>query len=126
MQREFFRKKDELSLIDHEAGEALARIGWWHTHPNALPVFMSSTDMSTQHLKFFKPHDYSVVLNPHRMIWKAFVGNNAVEVPAIMLIDHYMAKEKDVKRKKNKKKSGWNKRKKVQRMKREKREKSRR
>lgn len=76
LQREFFRMKDELYTTDHDAGEALARIGWWHTHPNGLPVFMSSTDMSTQHLKFFKPHDYSVVLNPHRMIWKAFVGND--------------------------------------------------
>lgn len=87
LQREFFRMKDELTARNPSQGEKLSRIGWWHTHPNGLPVFMSSTDMETQRLKFFREHDYSVVLNPHRMIWKAFAGRNADEVPAIMLFD---------------------------------------
>ena len=120
LQREFFRIKEELTLNHPEAGEALTRIGWWHTHPNSLPVFMSSTDMSTQHLKYFKPHDYSVVLNPHRLIWRAFVGKDAVEVPAIMLIDSYTPKPKKTVSLKAKHKSGWNKRKKIKSLKREK------
>ena len=108
LQREFFRMKDELTLKNPTLGERLSRIGWWHTHPNGLPVFMSSTDMETQRIKFFKAHDYSVVLNPHRMIWKAFVGRNADEVPAIMLLDKYI----HVKERKHKKaKKSWKKKK---------------
>lgn len=108
LQRVFFRMKDELTAQNPSKGENLSRIGWWHTHPNGLPVFMSSTDMETQRIKFFKDHDYSVVLNPHRMIWKAFIGRNADEVPAIMLIDKYIP-EKSVKTKKAKK--NWKKKK---------------
>ncbi len=126
LQREFFRIKEDLTLTHPDAGEALTRIGWWHTHPNSLPVFMSSTDMSTQRLKFFKPHDYSVVLNPHRMTWKAFIGKDAVEVPAIMLIDSYIPKAKKKNTTKAKHKSAWNKRKKKKRLNKEKKRKLRR
>lgn len=85
LQRAFFRMKDDLSAVDPQAGEALSVLGWFHTHPNQLPVFMSGTDMETQRLKFFRPEHFAVVLNPHRRIWKAFKGKEAAEVPAVML-----------------------------------------
>lgn len=52
-------------------------LGWFHTHPNGLPTFMSSTDMITQRGVFNSEHNYSVVLNPHTLSWKAFRGCNA-------------------------------------------------
>lgn len=54
-------------------------IGWFHTHPNSLPTFMSGTDMVTQHSTFNCEYNYSVVLNPHTKSWKAFRGYDAVD-----------------------------------------------
>ena len=88
LQRQFFEKQEELSKTNPELADALKIIGWWHTHPNYLPVFMSETDMETQRLKFSKPNQYSLVLNPHRGIFRAFAGCNAEEVPVIMLLEH--------------------------------------
>jgi hypothetical protein len=67
--------------------ERLAVLGWWHTHPNSLDVFLSSTDMETIRLKYYKPEKYSMVLNPHRGIFRAFAGGGDVEVPVVMLLD---------------------------------------
>ena len=47
-------------------------IGWFHTHPNSLPVFMSSTDLITQTRFFADDLGYAIVLNPHKLCWKAF------------------------------------------------------
>lgn len=87
MQREFYRMQDELAKTDPEGAEELTILGWWHTHPNDLPIFMSGTDMETQQLKYNKPEKYAVVLNPHRGIWRAFAGKTAEEVPALMLLE---------------------------------------
>lgn len=87
LQREFFEKQEKLAKINPELAALLKIIGWWHTHPNDLPVFMSETDMQTQREQFFKPNQYSLVLNPQRGIWRAFAGCNAEEVPSIMLLD---------------------------------------
>lgn len=54
-------------------------IGWFHTHPNNLPVFMSSTDMGTQRAFFFEEWHFSVVLNPHRRLAACFRGRGAVD-----------------------------------------------
>ena len=86
LQRLFFQMKEELERIDPKEAEELKIIGWWHTHPNNLPVWMSETDMETQRLKYFEQNKYSVVLNPHRGIWRAFAGKNAHEVPSVMLL----------------------------------------
>ena len=86
LQQEFFDMKEELARTDSKASEDLCVIGWWHTHPNNLPVFMSETDKETQRLKYFKPEKYAVVLNPHKGIWRAFAGADAREVAAIMLV----------------------------------------
>lgn len=87
LQQEFFDMKEELASTDSKATEDLCVIGWWHTHPNDLPVFMSGTDMETQRLKYFKPEKYAVVLNPHKGIWRAFAGADAREVAAVMLVN---------------------------------------
>ena len=50
-------------------------------------MFFSSTDLETQRLKYYKAEKYAVVLNPHRGVWRAFAGADAVEVPAIMLAE---------------------------------------
>ena len=87
LQQEFFDMQEKIAITDPRAAEELSVIGWWHTHPNDLPVFMSGTDMETQRLKYFKPEKYAVVLNPHKGIWRAFAGADAREVAAIMLVD---------------------------------------
>lgn len=86
LQQAFFELKNELSKTDPIAAEQLKVLGWWHTHPNALDVFLSSIDMETVKLKYYKPEKYSVVLNPHRGLFRAFSGGNAVEVPMMMLL----------------------------------------
>jgi hypothetical protein len=53
-------------------------IGWYHTHPNDLGVFMSATDRRTQELYFNKPGDFAIVLNPQRCHSQAFLGPECV------------------------------------------------
>lgn len=86
LQQIFFQLKENFARTDPEGAEQLEVLGWYHTHPNNLDVFLSSTDMETVKLKYYKPEKYSVVLNPHRGIFRAFAGENAVEVPVIMLL----------------------------------------
>ena len=51
---------------EHYKEEGFYIIGWFHTHPNNLSVFMSSTDMGTQQAFFNQDWHFSIVLNPHR------------------------------------------------------------
>ncbi len=67
------------ALLEHEHLSDLQIIGWYHTHPNSLDVFMSGTDKNTQRLHFNQKWHFAIVLNPHREIWKAFNGADAVE-----------------------------------------------
>jgi proteasome lid subunit RPN8/RPN11 len=87
LQQTFFQLKEDLAVTDPQFAEELTVLGWWHTHPNALDVFLSSTDMETIRLKYNKPEKYSVVLNPHRRLFRAFAGGTAMEVPVILLMD---------------------------------------
>lgn len=93
LQAAFFEMKEHLSKSDPILAEELAIIGWWHTHPNNLPVFMSETDMETQRLKYYKPEKYSLVINPHKGVFRAFIGRDAVEVPIVMLTANEAEKE---------------------------------
>lgn len=70
---------------DADPEKKLQVIGWYHTHPNELSVFMSGTDRRTQRLFF--PHDwqFAIVLNPHRKYWKAFYGAQAIECPGFII-----------------------------------------
>ncbi len=47
-------------------------IGWFHTHPNSLPTFMSSTDMGTQRTFFYQDWHFSAVMNPQRHLLSCF------------------------------------------------------
>lgn len=62
-------------------------IGWYHSHPNELPVFMSGTDLNTQAKFFYNEWQFSVVINPHKQIWRAFVGRNAPECEGLIATD---------------------------------------
>ncbi|OJJ19954.1 hypothetical protein BKI52_15870 [marine bacterium AO1-C] len=66
-------------LLENNSGLGDYIIGWYHTHPNTLDVFMSGTDRNTQRLFFNQDWHFAIVLNPHREIWKAFQGAEATE-----------------------------------------------
>jgi len=72
-------------LIDGNPELGLQVIGWYHTHPNNLSVFMSGTDLNTQQQFFDCPWQFAIVLNPHRKIWQAFVGKEAELVGGFQL-----------------------------------------
>lgn len=75
--------KEMLDHVDREleqGGESRNQIiGWYHTHPNSLDVFMSGTDMGTQRRLFANEWHFAIVLNPQRKLWRAFQGPNASE-----------------------------------------------
>lgn len=49
-------------------------LGWYHTHPGVLDIFMSGTDRNTQRRLFGNDWQFALVLNPQRLIWKVFRG----------------------------------------------------
>ncbi len=67
------------SLLERRGKGDMYIIGWYHTHPNSLDVFMSGTDRGTQERMFNKDWQFAIVLNPQRKIWKAFHGASARE-----------------------------------------------
>ena len=77
-------KKDELLKED----DGLNVIGWYHTHPNNLSVFMSGTDMNTQNTMFPEHWHFAMVLNPHQKVWKVFQGDDC------KIINAYRIKKK--------------------------------
>jgi len=70
--------KEMLDDVD-KLSTALQVIGWYHTHPNNLDVFMSGTDCATQSRLFGNNWQFAIVLNPHRCIWRAFYGSSSNE-----------------------------------------------
>jgi len=80
--------KDMLDEVDVGAtrdGTSDQVIGWYHTHPRTLGIFMSGVDKETQRRMFSQPWHFAVVLNPHRREWKVFRGKDAVECPGYFL-----------------------------------------
>ncbi|MBF0344755.1 MAG: hypothetical protein HQL06_11055 [Nitrospirae bacterium] len=70
--------QDIYNRIDqHIENEILHIIGWYHTHPNNLNVFMSTTDMATQKRVFNQDWLFAVVMNPHKQKWKVYQGCDA-------------------------------------------------
>jgi proteasome lid subunit RPN8/RPN11 len=67
------------SMQESILGGGMQIIGWYHTHPNQLDVFMSGTDTNTQMLFFINDWQFAIVLNPQKKIWRAFHGKNAEE-----------------------------------------------
>lgn len=70
---------DEADLYLDDQEYQLRIIGWYHTHPMTLQVFMSGTDMNTQRTFFPNYWQFAVVLNPHRQLWRSFLGGDALE-----------------------------------------------
>jgi proteasome lid subunit RPN8/RPN11 len=70
--------KEMLDDVDNQETN-LQVIGWYHTHPNNLGVFMSGTDCATQSRLFGNDWQFAIVLNPHKKIWKAFYGYDSHE-----------------------------------------------
>jgi len=69
--------KQMIDRVDHlieSQNKKIQIIGWYHTHPNSLDVFMSHTDKSTQRQMFHNDWQFAIVLNPHKRIWQVFQG----------------------------------------------------
>jgi len=74
--------KEMFDYVDQKLDESnsnLQIIGWYHTHPNSLSVFMSGTDQATQRRMFANEWQFAVVLNPHHKKWKVFYGIESKE-----------------------------------------------
>ena len=67
------------ALTNQEEWADLQIIGWYHTHPGRLSVFMSGTDLNTQRKMFSKNWQFAIVLNPQKQTWRAFRGADARE-----------------------------------------------
>jgi len=52
-------------------------VGWFHTHPNSLPAFMSGTDRATQRSFFSAGWHFALGLNPHRRLAACFHAADA-------------------------------------------------
>ncbi len=76
--------KEMLDDVDR-LNTGLQVIGWYHTHPNDLDVFMSGTDRATQSRLFGNDWQFAIVLNPHKRIWRAFYGSNSSECRGYVL-----------------------------------------
>ena len=76
---------DAMDRKSRETGRTLDVIGWFHTHPNSLPTFMSGTDRSTQVRNFNSDNNYALVLNPHTGSWKAYRTASVVDAECRML-----------------------------------------
>ena len=77
---------DKLDTINEDNQDSeLQVIGWYHTHPGRLSVFMSGTDLNTQRKMFSKDWQFAIVLNPQKQIWRAFSGSEAKESQGYML-----------------------------------------
>lgn len=69
-----------LDIYDEKYKEdGLFIIGWFHTHPNNLPVFMSSTDMGTQRAFFDQEWHFALVINPHKKLIACFHSVGAAQ-----------------------------------------------
>lgn len=66
-------------ILDARPEERLQIIGWYHTHPKGLDVFMSTTDLDTQQQTFANDWQFAIVLNPQKKTWRAFRGKEAQE-----------------------------------------------
>lgn len=82
--RIIYEKKDE---FNKKTGRNVVIVGWFHTHPNALSCFMSSTDRMTQSLFFDGDNTYSIVINPQRHLLKAFRAKECYAAQAFLMLD---------------------------------------
>ncbi len=77
---------DALDTINEDSeNDDFQVIGWYHTHPGRLSVFMSGTDLNTQRTMFSKDWQFAIVLNPQKQIWRAFSEADAKECNGYIL-----------------------------------------
>jgi proteasome lid subunit RPN8/RPN11 len=88
--KEMFDKADKLL---EQSGSEFQIIGWYHTHPNTLDVFMSGTDQATQSRLFGNDWQFAIVLNPQRRIWRAFYGSHSKECKGYIIENEYQNPE---------------------------------
>ncbi len=81
--KEMLDQVDE--ILDANPNNDLQIIGWYHTHPNELSVFMSGTDRATQSLLFFQDWHFAIVLNPHTHVWRVFYGKDSIECEGFVI-----------------------------------------
>jgi proteasome lid subunit RPN8/RPN11 len=75
---------DEIDRL-REAGETSGQvIGWYHTHPRHLRVFMSGTDLATQKRLFSCDWHFALVINPQKCRLRAYRGRDAHECSVIV------------------------------------------
>jgi len=75
----------EVDVMRDEETTRLHVIGWYHTHPGELDVFMSSVDRHTQEQLFSEDWQFAIVLNPQRCTWRAFNGRASQECRGVWL-----------------------------------------
>ena len=83
--REMHRELDQINA-DCPEEKKMDVVGWFHTHANALDVFMSATDRGTQSRLFSGERAIAMVLNPHRKIWKCYRSGSCEDTKAELLI----------------------------------------
>lgn len=74
-------------LLAQSPHKELQVIGWYHTHPNGLDVYMSGTDRETQSRMFAQDWQFAIVLNPQKRRWRAFFGREARECRGYVIAD---------------------------------------
>lgn len=74
-------------LLEQSPHKELQVIGWYHTHPNGLDVYMSGTDRDTQSRMFAQDWQFAIVLNPQKQRWRAFYGREAQECKGYVIAD---------------------------------------
>ncbi|HWN41144.1 MAG TPA: hypothetical protein VNW71_02925 [Thermoanaerobaculia bacterium] len=70
---------DYVDRLENAGSPRLNVIGWYHTHPGQLDVFMSATDQETQRRLFNQDWQFSVVLNPNRKEFRVYHGMRSEE-----------------------------------------------
>lgn len=73
--------KEMLDYVDllEDSDRQLKVIGWYHTHPGSLGVFMSGTDQDAQRSLFYEDWHFSLVLNPQRREFRVYHGADSQE-----------------------------------------------
>ncbi|MFN0201018.1 MAG: Mov34/MPN/PAD-1 family protein [Bacteroidia bacterium] len=79
-----FSHQTWLEMMQKLEEDGYTLIGWYHTHPKHLRVYMSETDMQTQSTLFYEDWHFSVILNPQQKIWRVFHGKKATECLGIV------------------------------------------
>lgn len=86
-EEQMFDVTEKSKEVAKSLGDDYRIIGWYHTHPGNLSVFMSGTDERNQRALFPLDWHFAVVLNPQRRIWRGFVGFELREVNCIFACD---------------------------------------